>query len=490
MAINNARLNKILKNVGYIICGLQFLAGIMAGIYMVKLDVIPNKYIVLLAIVHVVLVAAFVVLQRWQLGGLIAKFVSLIISGALVWASAYMGYTYNQLKAMAGIDTKIDNIHVYVMKEDPAQNMEDAQDYTFGILRVQDRKNTDTIISETEEDLGHSLKIEEYNNVSELIQSLYDQKVQAVILNSAYISFVTDDERYADFVDKVRSIAMKDIESQLEDSEIKGEYLYSGEHVFTVYVSGVDTREEINVNSNSDVNILITANLDTHQILMISTPRDYYVPLSISDGVEDKLTHAGGYGIDVSKDTLGMLYEVNIDDYVRINFTGFTKIIDELGGITVYSEHDFWVDDYHFTKGYNNLDGEEALAFTRCRKAFTDGDLQRGKHQMLVIEAAINKMVSSDMLKNYTEVLDAISDCMITSMTHDEISDLVKLQLDEMESWDIVKYSVTGFDSMSTTTYSAYGQELYVMIPDEASVEKAKTYLEQIYAGEKIRATE
>ena len=93
--------------------------------------------------------------------------------------------------------------------------------------------------------------------------------------------------------------------------------------------------------SRSDVNIVATINTETKQILLVSTPRDYFVPLSISNGAKDKLTHAGIYGIDVCMDTLGMLYDEDIHYYFRVNFGGFTKIIDALGCIDVDSDYEF-----------------------------------------------------------------------------------------------------------------------------------------------------
>ena len=225
---------------------------------------------------------------------------------------------------------------------------------------------------------------------------------------------------------------------------------------------------------------------------MINTPRDYYIPLSISEGSHDKLTHSGAYGVDVTIDTLEMLYNVNIDYYVKINFDGFMDIIDELGGIRVYSDYDFTGYDsdvvnmtYHFNQGYNDLNGKQALIFARERHAFIDGDRQRGKNQMAVIEGIINKAMSTELLKNYTSIMDKVSDSVVTSMSYDEIAELVKFQLSESAKWEILKYSVTGTDANSTT-FSTGSEEVYVMIPDEASVDKAKQYLEDIYAGKII----
>ena len=236
----------------------------------------------------------------------------------------------------------------------------------------------------------------------------------------------------------------------------------------------------------------MTVNMDTHQILMISTPRDYFVPLSISGNVRDKLTHSGAYGVDVTMDTLEMLYGVNIDDYVRINFDGFMDVIDALGGITVYSDYEFDGFDndvvnmtYHFNQGYNELNGKQALLFARERHAFTDGDRQRGKNQMAVIEGMIDKALSPQILKNYTNIWSEVSDCVVTSMDYDEIADFVKTQLSDGTNWNVVKYSVTGTDS-SSTTYSTGSTEVYVMIPDEETVNQAREYLRQIYAGQTV----
>lgn len=486
--MSEKKLRKIMRVTGYIICLLMLIAGIATGIYLIKLNVLPVKYILIYGVICGIFTIIFIIMQRWLIPGIIAKFLALIVSGFMVIACMYIGYTYNEVQEMVGVITKVDNIQVYVLADDEAEDIYDAKDYIYGILATQDRENTDIVREDIEDKIQDTLDVREYDSVISLISALYDHEVGAVILNSAYVSFVEDDVSYGDFGDKVKSIAYKNIETEMvmeTPDEVLENYLYNGDRVFTIYISGIDTSGSPNVTSRSDVNIILTANLDTRQILMISTPRDYYVPLSISNGVRDKLTHAGIYGIDVSKDTLAMLYGVQVNDYVKINFTGFKEIIDELEGITVYSDYDFSTGRYHFTKGYNNLNGEEALAFARCRYAFATGDRQRGENQMAVIEAVINKLVSSDMLYNYTDTLNAISDSMITSMTYDEISELVKFQLNDMQGWDIMSYSVNGYDS-SNTTYSTGSQMLYVMVPNEETVEQAKEYLSQMYAGEKI----
>lgn len=483
--------NKTLKTmriIGYVICAITMIAIVVTAAFAVKLNVLPTPLLVILVLIGVVITGIFIACQKWLIPGMITKVLAFTMTLVMVLACVYMNVTYNALDKMTGVNTQISNIHVYVLAEDPADALEDAKDYEFGILATLDRKNTDQVIKNINKELGKDISVNEYSNVLELVDALYSGETKALVLNSAYISFVTGTPGYEDFESKIKSISSQEIveEIQVKDKDKEKITEYKGDEVIALYISGNDCEGTPEVNGNSDVNIIMVANLKTRQILLISTPRDYYVPLSISDGAKDKLTHAGAYGIDVSVETLELLYDVEIDDYLKMNFTGFIEIVDALGGVTVYSEYDFYMenDTLHYNKGYNDLDGYETLMFARNRAAFSDGDRQRGKNQMAVIEAIIDKVVSSDMLKNYSEVLNAISDSMITSMSYEEISSLVKFQLDNMQSWEIIKYSVDGFDSAGSC-YSV-GGEVYVMEPNYETVEQAREYIRQMYEGQKI----
>lgn len=479
---------KTMKIIGYVMCAITLIAIIVTAAFAIKLNVLPTPLLVILILIGVVLTGIFAVCQKWLIPGVITKVIAFAMTLVMLLACVYMNVTYSALDKMTGVNTQISNIHIYVLAEDPAETLEDAKDYEFGILATLDRENTDQVIKSTNKNLDKDIAVNEYNNVIELVDALYNGETKALILNSAYISFVTGTPGYEDFESRIKSISSQEIveEIQVKDKDKEEITEYDGDEVIALYISGNDCEGTPEVNGNSDVNIIMVANLKTRQILLISTPRDYYVPLSISDGAKDKLTHAGAFGIDVSVETLEMLYDVEIDDYLKMNFTGFIEIVDALGGVTVYSEYDFYMenDTLHYNQGYNDLDGYEALMFARNRAAFSDGDRQRGKNQMAVIEAIIDKVVSSDMLKNYSEVLNAISDSMITSMSYDEISSLVRFQLDNMQSWEILKYSVDGFDSAGSC-YSV-GGEVYVMEPDYATVEQAKEYIRQMYEGKKV----
>ena len=259
---------------------------------------------------------------------------------------------------------------------------------------------------------------------------------------------------------------------------------------FVIYLSGVDTRGELTENARSDVNILAAVNPVTKRVALVNTPRDYYVDLAGTSS-KDKLTHAGLYGVETSMETLGNLYGVNVDHYIRINFAGFISIIDALGGVDVYSDQAFtsvgspgYYDPTTFVEGWNHLDGKSALAFARERHAFASGDIQRGINQMKVIDAMLNKIKSPALLMGFSKIMDAAADCFVTSFSQDQISALVRMQLSDFAEWDIESYTVTGTSSSSTKCYSAKGQKLYVMKPDDSSVSKAKEMLASVLGGE------
>ena len=259
---------------------------------------------------------------------------------------------------------------------------------------------------------------------------------------------------------------------------------------FVIYLSGVDTRGELTENARSDVNILAAVNPVTKRVALVNTPRDYYVDLAGTSS-KDKLTHAGLYGVETSMETLGNLYGVNVDHYIRINFAGFISIIDALGGVDVYSDQAFtsvgspgYYDPTTFVEGWNHLDGKSALAFARERHAFASGDIQRGINQMKVIDAMLNKIKSPALLMGFSKIMDAASDCFVTSFSQDQISALVRMQLSDFAEWDIESYTVTGTSSSSTKCYSAKGQKLYVMKPDDSSVSKAKEMIASVLGGE------
>ena len=269
----------------------------------------------------------------------------------------------------------------------------------------------------------------------------------------------------------------------IENSHFDLYYLYSSTKIITVYISGIDTYGDVSAKSRSDVNIIATVNTGTKQVLLVSTPRDYYVPLSISNGIPDKLTHAGIYGIDVSMAALGELYNINPGFYARVNFTSLIKIVDALGGVTVDSECSFtlYVDGEttYVSEGLNRLNGKQALAFCRERKQLADGDNQRGKNQEAVFKAIIEKLLSPAILTGASDLLSSVEGNVETNISKEQIQELIKSQLDNPQSWTIEMMAATGTGD-SNYCYSMPRTALYVMWPNEESVNSIKTAIQEV----------
>lgn len=281
----------------------------------------------------------------------------------------------------------------------------------------------------------------------------------------------------------------KDSQGEKENISDKDDVFSITEAPFIVYVGGSDTRSsKLTERYNSDVNILVTVNPKTKQILMINTPRDYYVKTTKTKGKTlDKLTHCGSYGLQCSLDTLGNLYDREIEYYTMVNFKGFSKLIDAIDGVDVYCEKAFnaHTDDIYFKKGNLHLNGRQALAFVRERYAFSDGDYARGRHQMEVIEEVINKLASGKIITKYADIIESVEGMFEIGFTNKELSALVKMQLSDMATWDIKSYTVTGTGAKKET-YSMPGQMVYVTIPNYDTVEHAKTLMEKVFDGEII----
>ena len=419
----------------------------------------------------------------FAIGSLLAVLMLIV----LVMGNLYILKTYNTLARISGVSTKTSQIGIYVRTDDPAQVIEDTRGYIFGTLSDLDKENTEGAVKQINENLGASIEVKAQAGVMELVDSLLNKECGVIILNHAYLPVLEEMEGYENISEEIREIELLAVDTVIEDKKDTAGDVPKKEdpdNIIRLYISGIDTRGSAIINTRSDVNIIATINTNTRQVLLVSTPRDYFVPLSISNGAPDKLTHAGIYGIDVSMDTLGMLYDIPLDKYFRVNFAGFIQIIDALGGIDVNSDYDFSTGGYMFTKGSNHVDGSAALAFARERYAFAEGDRQRGKNQMEVIRAVIKKAMSPELLSSYTSVLSAVEGCFETNFSYDKIAKLVRDQLDDGGSWNIVSYSVDGTgDSRKPYSMSAYA---YVMIPDQTTVDRAKELMKQVEDGEVI----
>ena len=247
-------------------------------------------------------------------------------------------------------------------------------------------------------------------------------------------------------------------------------------------ISGLDSWGTIDQGGLSDVNMVMTVNPQTRQILLTSIPRDSYIPLH-SYGAKDKLTHSGIYGSDETRMTIEDLLDIDINYTIRVNFSMLVDLINAIDGMDVYSAYAFEsaITDWTYEEGWNHCTGKKALYFARERKAFTDGDMQRNKNQQKVLEATLKKVTSSKVIMTrYTKILDAVEDEMWTDMSDKDLRRLAKMQLRNMnKKWVVNKVNITG-STGGAPCFSMGNQNLSVVFPTEESIENAKSAIHDI----------
>ena len=481
---------RILTIIQIVALVLQFVAEAAICVIVLQLNILPAKYLSILLGVMALLLAgsslfAFVKVRSkvslWR--RIVSCVLALLIAIGCAAVFKMALDAYNLLDNATGEVSNSRDIYVLVRKEDPAQSLKDTKQYQFGALQNYDTEFTKQMIAAIEKETEQPIALTYYQQSADLANAIKDHSVDAIIANGVTLSLLTEQEAYANFLEHVRILHTLTYTEESKDEP--DEEFNITKTPFALYISGSDTRgKKLNV-SRSDVNILAVINPVTKQVLLVNTPRDTLVPNSSGDGALDKLTHCGNYGIDCSMDALESLYDVDISYYGKINFYGFEAFIDAIGGITVHSDQAFTTNEgIYIKKGENKLNGEQALSFSRDRKHVSGGDHTRGKNQMRVIQAVIEKVSSSKtLISKYADILDSLEGMLATNLTLEDVSALVKMQLGDMASWNVQSYAITGKGDMQLT-YSDPGKKLSVMWPNEDAVAYANTLIAKVTDGE------
>ena len=453
----------------YVIITIVFYVSIL------KLNMLPNN---ILAIVTVAIVIFTLLIgiglaknHKTKKLNVFCLIIAIIVSCIYIYATNYINATTNFLGTMFQEVQETEDYYVVVRNESSYNELADISgDTVYTFQPEQD------VMDNIEKEVNVSF--ENGSSLTDIGNNLISEDIDVILTSSSQYNMLVDEIENFKEDTKIIFTTTHKIEKKAEVKTKNSKYtIDSG--IFNVYISGIDTSGSISNVARSDANILATVNTKTHEVLLTSIPRDYYVTLH-SKGAKDKLTHSGIYGIDETVTTVEDLLDIDINYYVRVNFTTVIKLVDTLGGIEVYSDYDFTTQGYHFNKGYNTLNGEEALAFSRERYSFASGDNQRVKNQQAVIEAIFKKVMNSEtLLTRYTSILESLEGCFQTNVEQSEISDLVKDQLNNMSSWTIKTNALTGSGSYGST-YSMGSTQLYIMLPDESSVENAKAKINSV----------
>ena len=475
---------------------IMFLQNAMTAALILKvhnIGILPTKYLLipifLTAVLDVLAILTFV----------FKKFVPailLLILGLILFSVEL--YTFSVVKKSDEVinavsenaDKEYIEMCVLVRAGDEAQHLEDINGYKVGYCR--NEKYAGPVI-DTINSTAENVIFTEESSIVSTMDSLIGERVNAIIVKITDLSMISEYRSYANFGEKIRVLYTQEVEVDNAefDEDIHIDYDYvSNEDSMVVYISGIDSWGATQTRSRSDLNLLMVINKKTNKVQLINTPRDYYVYLPYQKDM-DKLTHAGAYGIESSIAAIENVYGVKIDYYARVNFEGFEKIIDSIGGVDVYSEYDFtavprydelageWHKAEHYDQGINHLNGAQALIFARERAAFDTGDIQRGKNQMELIKGVVKKITYPVILVKYDELLENIKKCVVTDIPSEDIYSFIRYQLSSGKEWEIKNYTVTGHGEYMIT-YTIPDEENFVIIPNEDEVNSAKDLISNV----------
>ena len=472
---------KILKKLlsSKLFMGIQIFISVVFLYILFNFALLPDKYLygIVTGVIVLCLITFFLQFKSSEksIRSIISRILAVIVSIGLVILCIEMNRGTSFINSFSGINYETDALSVIVLKNSSYTKLEDLENKKIAMNEQEDQKNLTDALS----DIRNQLKNAEYKNYidwSHLADALYNEDVDAILVNEAYRGMLQ--EKHPDLDVETRVIYQVEIKNEVENIANDGAIK---DGVFNILVTGIDTYGPVSTKSRSDVNMVMTVNMNTHKILMTGIPRDYYVKLA-SFGEYDKLTHSGIYGVNETVNTISNLLDIDIDYYYRINFSSLVNVVDVLGGIDVYSDLTF--QPLHGSKmiyeGMNHFDGEMALAFSRERYAYKSGDRHRIQNQQDVMMAIINKMLTPSILSNYKEVLENVEGTFETNMSSEDIMSLIKMQLSDLEGYKMINQYLDGTGKLTYGLYSMPNSKLYTMIPNEDTITKAKQQINQI----------
>ena len=471
---------------------ISIVTGILTALFiyeLYKLSLLPAAILagIIITVLLMWILSAICLIKEdlhlaWRIvGGLLVVCLALASAGGMYYAN-----TGNKaLEELSDQEGK-SIVAVYVLNNHVIEDVKDLEGRKIGVLKTMSAQGTDVCLDELKK-AAVNVTTEDFDSSYRMTQALKGQAIDGMILDQGYLDTLLEMPGMENLDEEIVPVAQYYYDAPKTNT---AETVDTAMEPFTVYISGIDTREnKLLRNSRSDVNLLATVNPESHEILLVSIPRDYYVEtvcepdMGCMNGAMDKLTHTGLHGPETTEMTLEKLFDTSINYNVRVNFSSLVNVVDELGGVQLFNPEAFTsVSGPTFQQGDITLNGQQALAFVRERYAFTDGDRARGRNQMRVLTAIINKMMSPKILTNFTGIMNSLSSSFETNMSEKDIKALVQAQLADPAKWTIYSYSVTG--SGGTDYAAELGDNAYVMYPDQATVDNAKADIKAVLSGE------
>lgn len=456
----------------------------------IRLNVLPSKFLFPLTIGVVVLDAIFILLLIYFSKNVVSKIVcivlTLFISVATCMGGYYISKTQNVLSSITNVAKHAKNTVSVIVKESSSiKNKSQLNGVSVGGLRLNEQGSKKALKELSNE--GIVLNQTEYDSMTALLEAFYNGEVDSIIINESSRSQFLDMEAYSNFDSNTRVVYQTSYKVKNNDSATSVSDITS--KPFNVLISGSDTRGGFDENGRSDVIMIATVNPKTHTILLTSVPRDFYVTTACDagdgcmQGALDKITHTGIHGTNTTKRTVEQLLGIEINYTFKVGFDTVTKLVDTLGGVDVYVEPGYAVHNEYINvkEGVNHLYGEEALEYARERYAYAEGDRQRTKNQQQVLMGIVKEVTKPSVITNYAAIMDTMANTFSTTMSNEEITDLIKYQLNNNPTWKMEQYMVDG--TGDTLMCAELGDAASVMVPDQSTVKMAKDKINAVLAG-------
>ena len=456
----------------------------------IRLNVLPSKFLFPLTIGVVVLDAIFILLLVYFSKNVVSKIVCIVLTLFICVASCMGGYyiskTQNVLSSITNVAKHAKNTVSVIVKESSSiKNKSQLNGVSVGSLRLNEQGSKKVLKELSSE--GIVLNQTEYDSMTALLEAFYNGEVDSIIINESSRSQILDMEAYSNFDSNTRVVYQTSYKVKNNDSASSVSDITS--KPFNVLISGSDTRGGFDENGRSDVIMIATVNPKTHTILLTSVPRDFYVTTACDtgdgcmQGALDKITHTGIHGTNTTKRTVEQLLGIEINYTFKVGFDTVTELVDVLGGVDVYVEPGYATTTSEFSvhEGVNHLNAQQALAFARERYSYTEGDRQRTKNQQQVLMGIVKEATKPSVITNYAAIMDTMANTFSTTMSNAEITDLIKYQLNNNPTWKMEQYMVDG--TGDTLMCAELGDAASVMVPDQSTVKMAKDKINAVLAG-------
>lgn len=456
----------------------------------IRLNVLPSKFLFPLTIGVVVLDAIFILLLVYFSKNVVSKIICIVLTLFICVASCMGGYYISKTQSVLSNITNVakhakNTVSVIVKESSSIKNKSQLNGVSVGSLRLNEQGSKKALKELSSE--GIALNQTVYDSMTALLEAFYNGEVDSIIMNESSRSQILDMEAYSNLDSNTRVVYQTSYKVKNNDSATSVSDITS--KPFNVLISGSDTRGGFDENGRSDVIMVATVNPKTHTILLTSVPRDFYVSTACDagdgcmQGALDKITHTGIHGTNTTKRTVEQLLGIEINYTFKVGFDTVTELVDVLGGVDVYVEPGYAVHTSYLNvnEGINHLNGEQALTFARERYSYTEGDRQRTKNQQQVLMGIVKEATKPSVITNYAAIMDTMANTFSTTMSNDEITDLIKYQLNNNPTWKMEQYMVDG--TGDTLMCAELGDVASVMVPDQSTVKMAKDKISAVLAG-------